>query len=421
MEGKRLWLVLCLLIVVIFIAVITIIAVTGRMQIYGLGGPFMTLEAYVILIGLGLIYILLFSVPTFMVYTYHRASQLTLKGKIKEALFLCGIKDTDLDVTLEEFESKNSFRTFLGPTLFNLVLLFVMWGFVFAPNGFGGFLESLTQGSSFVVGNYTFKTFNGIEFFTYLGDNASLITWAFLGAYFYTVTVFSRRWFRSDLTPGVIWKINVRLIISLVIGLLLIRVWADSPAYVAFLAGIVPDTILKWVGDRVKAVMKIEEADTPFQSSQLQREIEGINFWQADRLSEEGIENVQNLATKEIPVLLVNTRFDTPQLLHWIDQALLRYQVGERIELFHRAYIRTASDLFDAIGEAKAVKKEIVDSLNATQGEGQVGTETVNTLNNLVNALSAGPNLAYIITFWKNTSDSSKRAEVLAELPRKSR
>ena len=52
-----------------------------------------------------------------------------------------------------------------------------------------------------------------------------------------------------------------------------------------------------------------------------------MNVWYEARLVEEGIEEVQNLATSDIGNALLRTRIPPERLINWIDQALLRMHV----------------------------------------------------------------------------------------------
>ena len=165
MKVKRFWIVMGLLLVIIVVVLFTVLGVMGRMPIYGLGGPSFTLEGYIIVTGLGLIYILLFSLPTLMVVTYQREAQVTLAGKIRDDLLLCGIDEADLKIRIRAFENRNSLVTFVGPTLFNLVFMFVMWGHVLAPNGLEGASISLTQGNSFTINNIQYWSYDSIKYY----------------------------------------------------------------------------------------------------------------------------------------------------------------------------------------------------------------------------------------------------------------
>ena len=71
---------------------------------------------------------------------------------------------------------------------------------------------------------------------------------------------------------------------------------------------------------------------------------------------EEGIEDIQNLATANLVDVMLNTRIPLERLVDWIDQSLLYLHLGPRQEeksrvnreKLHRFGIRAATDLVDA-------------------------------------------------------------------------
>jgi hypothetical protein len=50
--------------------------------------------------------------------------------------------------------------------------------------------------------------------------------------------------------------------------------------------------------------------------------VQGIDIWKEQRFQEEGIENVQNLATADVFSLAVETHYPLRTLIDWIDQAI---------------------------------------------------------------------------------------------------
>jgi hypothetical protein len=167
----------------------------------------------------------------------------------------------------------------------------------------------------------------------------------------------------------------------------------------------VPDTLLRWFKQQAKKIVNLEGEDYTklFQQSDLQK-LGGMNFWQSDRLFDEGIESIQDLAMKDIPSLLISTRFDTSHTLYWVDQALLSNQVGNHMHLFENAFIKTASDLL-------AIKNElclenIYKPINGIKNEPHASSEENNSsfeqtneiitremVENILIAIKNGPNL----------------------------
>jgi len=60
-------------------------------------------------------------------------------------------------------------------------------------------------------------------------------------------------------------------------------------------------------------------------------DLQGMNPWNAARLNEEGIDNVQNLATEDPSRLIVVTTEGELRILDWIDQATLFSAVGKKL------------------------------------------------------------------------------------------
>jgi hypothetical protein len=424
--SSRIWLILVIVLFSAAILTLAVLFMSGvvRFRYYGLG-PELTVETIIISIGVLLVFFLPVTLPLMMVAGYHQVQHKMLEAKIKEDLWLCGLCIKQLGSRMEEFGDRNSLGAFALPAVVNLAFVFAMWGVVIMPGGLTGLSQSLMEGRHLGGGFYAPDI---RSLFEYMANSASLVTWAFLGAYFYTLMVLIRRWLQSDLTTGVLWKINVRVAVSLIVGLLLMKGWPDTPMFVAFAAGIVPDTVLRWLSQQAKRLVNLEGQwlGGLFKPSDLQEKIDGLNFWQADRLFEEGIESIQDLAMQEIPNLLISTRFDTPHVLYWVDQALLCNQVGDQVEQFKDAFIRTACDLLELEKQKgiKGVRRSIQDAQGKTQassssesGRGQSDTEiTTSMIENAVMAIKLGPNLPYVQEYWKNTHTADARENRLDDL-----
>jgi hypothetical protein len=72
--------------------------------------------------------------------------------------------------------------------------------------------------------------------------------------------------------------------------------------------------------------------------------VSGINLWIEYRLAEEGIENVQNLATADPITLAIHTHYNVRTLVDWIDQALLLHRLRARGKLLLEKNIAGTSD-----------------------------------------------------------------------------
>ncbi|HSF80998.1 MAG TPA: hypothetical protein VLA49_07175, partial [Anaerolineales bacterium] len=368
---------------------------------------------------------ILSTLPMLLVIGYQRNQLAILTAKIREDLWLCGLDAQQLESKMDAFNQKNSWSAFVLPTILILIFLGVMWSFFLMPEGAIGLRESLLKGGELSIPGMLEQ----------IVESPSVIFTTFLGAYFYTLMVSIRRWTRADLTTGVLWRINIRLAVALLLGFLLAAPTTKEGSVssyllpvLGFLGGIVPDTVLRWLTQQARKAFSPEDRNMGglFRSSNLQEKIEGLNFWQVDRLFEEGIESLQDLAVKEIPDLLINTRFDTPLILYWVDQALLSNQAGGQWHLFQAAYIRTASGLMELAGEDQGGLAQVLKAIQDGQGNrpneqgdrAENGTYTMSLplLQNIVVGLRNGPNLPYAREYWRNTSTPQRRAAKLAEL-----
>jgi len=153
----------------------------------------------------------------------------------------------------------------------------------------------------------------------------------------------------------------------------------------AFTAGLIPDVFLRWVAQQSKRLVGGgDRTGGPFAPSDLQRKITGMSFWQADRLAEEGIESVQDLAMKDIPDLLIRTRFDPALIFSWVDHALLWNQAGVQ-SLSQAVEQKLSKDLLD------------ID-------QSQPPPLSRSMLENIINGLRHGPNLRYVRNYWNQVS-----------------
>jgi len=180
--------------------------------------------------------------------------------------------------------------------------------------------------SAFILGDtYLNQKFNsGIPWFfsKALIDIAAPVLYTFVGVYLFNLGNFIRRLYLGDLNEQVFWGAINRFWLS--IGLSLVLQKANFPAAaqpgIFFSIGFLANIVLDWVLD---GTLKALNFTQPSSQDLPLRMVKGINIWKAYRLEEEGIENVQNLATADITELTVRTHYNYRTLIDWIDQALL--------------------------------------------------------------------------------------------------
>jgi hypothetical protein len=67
--------------------------------------------------------------------------------------------------------------------------------------------------------------------------------------------------------------------------------------------------------------------------------VQGLDMWKEYRLEEEGIENVENLATADVIELAVKTHYTPRTLVDWVDQAILIVRLRGRVDKLIEAAI----------------------------------------------------------------------------------
>jgi hypothetical protein len=204
-------------------------------------------------------------------------------------------------------------------------------------------------------------------------------TFAFLGAYFFTLNSVLRGFVRGDLRPKTYAQVATRIVGSVVLAFTLERlvtgVGGDpssaSLLTVSFVAGVVPETALIRLQEATRGVARsrskreMDHASRTWETEPLTR-LQGIDIYDRARLLDEGVTNVEGLAHHDIVELLLKTRIPASRLLDWVDQAILfihcsctcdpaekRDEVGPSALAQLRAHgIRTATELRRAYDKA---------------------------------------------------------------------
>jgi hypothetical protein len=188
-----------------------------------------------------------------------------------------------------------------------------------------------------------------LSFFQVLDPTPSAATMAFLGAYFFAVFLVLRGYFQGDLRPKVYNQITARLVTVVVIAYLINVLLKPSGLEenvwwaIAFLAGVVPITVLQAFGLLMSSLL----ADLPgrkkdqgrgwlrgafartFATPRALTQIDGIDIYESARLESEGITDIPSLAKCDLVSMMVNTRMPVERLVDWSDQAMLALLVDE--------------------------------------------------------------------------------------------
>jgi hypothetical protein len=214
---------------------------------------------------------------------------------------------------------------------------------------------------------------------------------AVVSVYLFNMQHILRRLYLTDLNAHVFWGCLYRTM--LVIGLSTVLAFpypSDAGAkrlvndigYGPFFAvGFLATDLLFMILDRAQKVFGLGKSSAPEAPLSL---IRGINLWNEYRLGEEGIENVQQLATCDVIDLAVKTHYPLKTLLDWVDQAILLHNLGTVAQvdtLREKALITSAIDfawmapendeegkttIADRVAELLGLKEELVrDRMNS--------------------------------------------------------
>jgi hypothetical protein len=184
------------------------------------------------------------------------------------------------------------------------------------------------------------------------------LRFGFAGSYFFILQMVVRRYFQDDLKANAyISSVNrIVLVAILVVAVSLVvprGTSQDTVAALGFLIGVFPQIGLQIIHGAVSKTFSWLrlirlEPDYPL------GELDGLTVWDEARLLEEGVEDLQNLASANLVELMLRTRLPVERLVDWVDQAHLYLRLppqdgNSNARSTLRAYgIRTATDLIDA-------------------------------------------------------------------------
>ena len=181
------------------------------------------------------------------------------------------------------------------------------------------------------------------------------MTMGFLGAYFLAIQVTLRGYVRGDLKPKTYNVITVRILMAVILAWAAQALWGTNQVVLAlsFIAGILPNTVLRRIRDVGGGRQKAEKNDLQVQSPLSQ--LDEVDVYERTRLEEEGITSVQALARHDLVDLILSSRIPVPRLIDWVDQAILLQHVPERAAQTLRGLgIRTATDYLQVSADKRA-------------------------------------------------------------------
>ncbi len=197
---------------------------------------------------------------------------------------------------------------------------------------------------------------------------------AVLGAYTFNTGLMVRRAFMSDFTKNVMWACLNRLIISVGFAIMLdampgawFREHVPTNHALAFAIAFFPQVFFTFLRKRVRKTLS-GESTTEELEIQL---IQGIDVWKEERLEEEGIESVQNMATADIFGLMPKVHYPMRTLVDWIDQAIFIQRFPFSYRRMQEAGYPVSALRMAAIGDRINPDAELLANLSQVSGIAQ--------------------------------------------------
>ena len=280
--------------------------------------------------------VFLFFIPaSYIAYRWVRAP--LKRDRVKQSLSQLGIDQTKEleEIMVGEYRPKH----YVWPLFLVCILMF----FVFASTHSYVIQLGLWTG----VFEEVINIFD-VDIFPRAILKGRILFWSWLGAYIYSFHLIWRRFLAYDLTPSVYIFIAQRLALAFAVGAIVgvgmgtfstaagvpFDVNMATVSIVAFFIGFFPEQGLNWIAATAKKTLG--QRGGIAKETRLS-EIEGLSIWHQGRLRQEGIENVQNLATADVPALVIGTPFTVHQIVDWVDQAiLLAYASQEQFEALEK-------------------------------------------------------------------------------------
>lgn len=258
---------------------------------------------------------------------------------------------------------------------FGLRTLFIRYGFPAVLLGVAGIviLNVLIEPNLFLM---LINVQNPEAIVPIVGENAPRILLGIklgaVGAYTYVLLELGRRTFRHDITgTSAMWCL-VTLVLGPVLAATVAVLWRmeepkDSEWWAAgvvlFFTGFAPRRVIAAIAQAATELLKIGGAGAVVQSRLMPlTRVRGISPQIEERLSEEGIIDVNSLAEAEPIRLVRNTSFDMRQILSWIDEAILIETLPKGWEAIEEQGITGAIDLASYSKQLEFLKNGAVDT-----------------------------------------------------------
>ncbi len=149
---------------------------------------------------------------------------------------------------------------------------------------------------------------------------------ALAGTYVFNMGMLVRRAFMADFTKNVMWSAVNRIVLSCGYAVIMhFVVFGAGHKYqrggmvVSFAIAFFPRIALTVLRRYITEWFGIQDDACKELNIQL---IRGIDVWKEERLEEEGIESVQNMATADIFGLIPKLHYPVRTIIDWMDQAI---------------------------------------------------------------------------------------------------
>ena len=203
---------------------------------------------------------------------------------------------------------------------------------------------------------------NRAAFMAYGAGALVCVAFAFAGSLVWAVIYLTRRMALRDVTAYTYQEVTMRLIASAVVALVLYHIfaplkqpqasqileqtwampWEELLMVLAFGAGVMPETVLRWLGNKASRLFGTRE-----QNDHIDLEhVLGISPFTRARLAEVGIYDAQGLVAANPLRLSMHTPYPLPQIMDWIGQAFLLLQFQpEKMRELRKKGMRTVWEL----------------------------------------------------------------------------
>jgi hypothetical protein len=169
----------------------------------------------------------------------------------------------------------------------------------------------------------------------------------FVGAYIFSHYDMLRRISTMDLTPSIMYKLWLKLLIGGVLGYLVASL-IKPPEFqfiTAFGIGIFPfDKLRDFIGGVASKSLNLSPEGVLADQPNLHK-LQGLTADVIDRLQEEGITTTQHLALANPLLILLKISIGWRAILDMINQAVLYVFIGDKIEQLRAIGIRSATEI----------------------------------------------------------------------------